>query len=214
MSSRQPSARPVATRTASSRDWNARWSRLRCSTINEASDRGKDFPELIRSLPRNGKGADAAAARPGDAATVWIVGDPDAFPDLGKNRSDQEACILRTERVVFVGSLLARHRCRSDRLSGIDKHGGHQRQFIPEHQIVQYHWHTPRAFSLDKAAAILEHHERNGRLAVVARRHVQPPAMRVARVRAGIFERKCRDCSRWHVGLRQRVLPEDIQIVR
>ena len=80
---------------------------LAAGDVGEAADPREDLAELVRPLPGDGPGADAAAADAGDGAAVGVVAELDRLLDLGQDLLEQEPGVLVGERVVLDAPLAA-----------------------------------------------------------------------------------------------------------
>src|SRR5215475_2056213 len=69
--------------------------------VGKAADPRQNFAELIRALPGDGEGADAAAADAADGAAGGVVTQFVTLFDFRKDLFEQEPRVLIRERVVF-----------------------------------------------------------------------------------------------------------------
>ena len=80
---------------------------LAAGDVGEAADPRQDLAELVRPLPGDGPGADAAAADAGDGAALGVVAELHRLLDLGQDLLEQEPGVPVGERVVLDAALAA-----------------------------------------------------------------------------------------------------------
>ena len=144
--------------------------------VGEAADLREHLAELVGPFPRDGEGADRAAAHAADGALVGVVGELDGvlLRDEGQQLVDEELGVGAAERIVLEAAVAAVRAAHA----GVDEDADGHRHLSLGDEVVEDDGDALLAGLADVAAAVLEDHERGRLGAVVLRRDVDPAIAR------------------------------------